>query len=808
MAEMAGMNTLQQDLRSALRQARRTPGMTAAVVLSLALGIGACTAMLCLVWALVLRPLPFTDPGALMSVVSASPDLPAGSDPNWWKPLSILDYQDLRTQSRPLVEMEAYFDNYGLTLTGGEPERVKGALVSAGLLPLLGAKPLLGRHIRRDEDRWESESVVLLGYGLWQRRFAGDPQIIGRLIAANSSHYRVAGVMPPGFDFPNGNEAWVALGPETPPAQGRSVRRLQAVARRRPGVTADAARAALESLGQRLATLDPADAGWRIEILPLRRVLLGSTLQRTALAILVAVIAVLLIACANVSSLLLAQGVKRRREIAVRAALGAGPRRIVRQILTESLVLAAAGGALGIPLGVAGLRLLRGALPPLPYGLHLTADLPALAAAFGISLGAGLLFGTAPALHACRPDLGAAFRHAEPAGRGAGRLHAGLIVSEVALSAVLLIAAALSIRTLSALRSQGAAPPPEPLYTAWITFSDRRYDDWEARARGLRTIAERLARRPGIESAAGTNFVPLAIINGLEGQIETESAGAARQTALCSTLTAGFFTTWGLRLVAGRDLTPDEASTQSSAAVINETLARRLWPDGRAVGRRFRVLGPPVPVGWLTVVGVAGDFKIGSLRDEVQGQVFVSSAYNAFRPAALVVRTRLPPAAALAEVRRAVHGVDPGLPLFLSATMDQVSADHLRSERLSSAGLALFGSVALFFAAIGTYGVLAVAVARRRREIAVRLALGAPRGRLFRRLVGRGLALTVLGLALGLLTGLAVSRALAGQLFGVSATDPFSFGGVSILLLDVAFAACYLPARRALDIDPAEALRQ
>jgi putative ABC transport system permease protein len=801
------MDTLVRDLRSALLQARRTPGMTAAVVFSLALGIGACTAILSLVWALVLRPLPFTDPEALRSLVSDSA-IPH-PDPTWWEPLSFPDYDDLRTQSRPaVVGMEAYFDNFGLTLTSGEPERVKGALVSAGLFPLLGVKPFLGRLILPEEDHWQSESILILGYGLWQRRFGGDPKILGRTVAANGSSYRVVGVMPPGFDFPNQNEAWVALEPENPPLQVRSVRRFQVMARLRPGVDADTARDTIEGIGQRLAGIYPADAGRRIKVLPVRLVLLGSDLQRTALVILVAVAAVLLIACANISSLLLAQDVKRRREIALRAALGAGPRRLVRQLLTESLLLALAGGALGIPLGVAGLGVLRGVLPPLPYGLRLTADLLPVAAALGVCLGMGLLFGIAPALRACRPDLAATFRHAEPERRGTGRLHAGLIITEVALSAVLLIAASLSIRTLSALRSQQAAPPPEPLYTTWITFSDPRYDDREARARGLRAILERLAARPGIESAAGANFVPLSIINGMDGGVKTEGSAAERQTALWSTVTAGFFKTWGVPLVEGRDLTPDEASTVSPTAVINETLARHLWPDGHAAGRRLRILGSFQDKEWLTVVGVARDFKIASLRDEVQGQIFVSSAYNGFRPAALILRTHLPADEALAQVRRAVHGFDPSLPVFASATMEDLSAAHLRAERLSSGGLALFGSVALFFAAIGTYGVLAVAVARRRREIAVRLALGAPRGRLFRRLVGRGLVLTVLGLVLGLLTGLAVSRALAGQLFGVSATDPFSFGGVAILLLDVAFAACYLPARRALDIDPAEALRQ
>jgi predicted permease len=494
----------------------------------------------------------------------------------------------------------------------------------------------------------------------------------------------------------------------------------------------------------------------------------------------------------------------------LRAALGAGPRRLARQVLTECLSLAVAGGALGIPLGLGGLSLLEGVLPPLPYGFALTPDPPALAAAFLVALAVGLLFGIAPARRAASPDLRVAFQHAAVGGsRGSGRLHAGLIIAEVALSTVLLIAASLSIRTLSALRSAGGGSAPDHLLTVWTSLSAEQ--EWKPETRGgrLQTLVERVAAVPGIESAAATNFIPLSIINSLAGQIEAEGA-APGQYALCSAVSSGFFRTWGTPLVAGRDLTAEEGSTRSSAAVISETLARRLWPRepaARAVGRRLRITGAAMP-GDLTVVGVAGDFKIESLREEVRPQVFVAAPYNAFRPVALLVRTRLPPEEALAAVRRSLRSVDPDLPLFFNATMEEVSAAHLRTERLSGASFALFGAIALLFAATGTYAVLAVGVARRRREIAVRLALGAPRGALLRRLIGRGMALTLAGLALGLLAGLAVSRALAGSLYGVTPTDPVSYAGVAILLLDVAFIACWLPARKAFEIEPAEALRE
>jgi len=594
------MSTLRQDLRSALHQARRAPGVTALIVLSIALGIGACTTIFCLVWSLVLRPLPFREPQALVGIDS-SPLVQRG-EPDPVNHMSSPDYRDLRTQNRSFAGVEPYTDDFHLVLTGAEPRRVSGTLVSAGLFELLGVRPLLGRQISAEDDRRGAQKVLLLGYELWRSRFGGDPAILGKVVQANTSQYRVIGVMPPGFAFPGANEAWAAMETERPYAANRAVRRLYVVARLRPGVSAAAARGDLEALAARLAALDPADAGWTLAAVPLRRWLLGSDLQRSALAILAAVLSVLLIACANISSLLLAQGMRRRREMALRAALGARPRRLVRQILTESLALAGLGGVLGIPLGIGGLHVLRGALPPLPYGFELTTDPPALGAACALSLAAGLLCGLAPALRASRPDMSAVFRHAAAGdSRGHRRLHAVLVIAEVALSTVLLIAASLS--------------------------------------------------------------------------------------------------------------------------------------------------------------------------------------------------------------RRAVHGFDPDLPVFNPATMEEVSAAQLRTERLSSGSLALFGAVALLFAATGTYALLAAGVSQRRREIAVRLALGAPRGRLFRRLVGHGIGLTLLGLSLGLLLAAVVSRALAARLYGVTASDPFSLAGVFVLLLDVAFAACYLPARRALDIDPAEALR-
>jgi putative ABC transport system permease protein len=391
------------------------------------------------------------------------------------------------------------------------------------------------------------------------------------------------------------------------------------------------------------------------------------------------------------------------------------------------------------------------------------------------------------------------------------------VVSEVALSAVLLLSASLAVRSLSALRSERAGMDPRHLFTVWVPLAGERNREEEVRAGTLRALVERLTAWPGVEAAAAANFVPLSANNGTLtriAEVEGMPPGADSQNhpeALCTAVTSGFFRAAGTPLLAGRDLTAAEASVHSSAAVVSSSLVQRLWPDARAaaqvVGRRFRLADPAIP-GWLTVVGVAGDLKMESLREGSRPQVYFSAAYNIYRPAALLVRTRMPREEALAAVRRTVRAVDPSSALFLDATMDEVRSAGLRSERLSSGGLALFGAAALFFAAVGTYGILAGAVVRRRKEIALRLALGAPRGVLLRRLIGRGMALALAGLALGLLAGLAVCRALAGNLYGVTPTDPVSYAGVAILLLDTAFIACWLPARRALEIEPAEVLRE
>jgi predicted permease len=803
------MDALRQDLRTALRTARRQPGVTAVIVLSLALGTGAFTALACLVYGLLLRPLPFPRPGELLAIESVAPP---GRDP--MPRVSHDDFQDLRAGSRSFVETALYFDNVGLALTGGRwPERVSATQVSAGLLPLLGVPPLHGRFLLPEEDRWGARPAMVLGYDLWQRRFRGDPAIVGRIIRAGAVPYRVVGVMPQGFAFPRVSEAWVPVEPGIQPTLGRSLRRFFAVGRLRPGTSAEAARREVAALGRRLAALHPEDRGWGMTVNPLRAALIGDPdLRRTTIAVLIAVTLVLLIACANIAALLLARAEERHREAALRSALGAGPARLVRQHLTESLLLALAGGALGLPAGLAGLAVLRAGLPPLPDGIEITAGLPAIAAALGSTLAAGLLCGIVPGLRSARPDPRQVLTTGATASPRTGRVHAALVIAEVAIAVALLVSATLTVRTLIALQRVETGIAGEHLLTVWVQLAGPHYRSDELRAMRLRGLLARVAAEPGIEKVAAANFVPFGVDNSAEARLLAGEATARRLPAgglpvFVTAVTAEYFSTIGARLEAGRELTPDEGSTASNAAVVNATLAHLLWPEGHAAGRWLDVDIPQM-TGRLTVVGVVSDFKMNSPREKPSPRIYISSAYNLYRPAAVHVRSRLPAVAALDAVSRGIHAGDPDLALFAGATESQLRFDALRAERLAGGGLALFGGAALFLALVGTHGVLTLAMVRRRREIAVRLALGAPRGHLFRKLIGRGLLLVLAGLALGLPIALLASRALAGQLYGVTPADPLSFGAVAILFLDVAFVACYLPARRALEVDPAEALRE
>jgi putative ABC transport system permease protein len=811
------MDAVRQDLRFGLRLFRRSPGLTLAAVLSMALGIGANTLTFSLVHALLLRSMPFTEPERLV-VVGAKPP-PEGLVEG--RSVSYGDFLDVRRSSRTFSEAGAYFTGLGLTLTeGGEPERVEVEIVSAGLLPLLGTEPLLGRHMRAEEDRWGEERVILLGYDLWQRRFGGDPAIIGRTIQGNSMPFTVIGVMPPGFLFSDQNQdGWVplnAMAPRDGP-NARTNRFLRVIARLRPGVSLQEAEDDTAALSREMAKRFPrTHAGWELRVEPLRTVFVSEELEQSLLFAMGAVVFVLLIACANVANLLQAQAAERRREIAIRAAFGAGPARIARQLLIESGLLAAAGGLLGLALTFGGLALIRTLLPPMMPWLLPRVDAPLLLFTLAMTVGTGLLFGIVPALEASRVDLHTTLKDGA---RGTGgprrrRLRSALVVAEVAVSMVLLIGASLFLRSFLSLQASFGEVASERLLSLWIYLPGMDYYDPLVRARRVEDVRARLAALPGVEEVAATNSVPIVggagavqpVLLGTGAPGDCAKTGTQTPAVLVKAGTSGLFQTLDVPLIAGRDLTSAEALTESPAAVVNETMARRLWPGG-ALGKRFRICygSSPTP---LQVVGVSADLKDSGLRaEEITPTLYISMAHHPGRPVGLILRTSRPEDEILPAARRAVRASDPGLPVFWVNNLARRRDQEIAFDRLFGEGFALFGGIALLLAALGVYGLLAYGVSRRLREIGIRVALGAGRGNVLWLVAGQGVLLTLVGTGLGLLTALLAARSIEGLLYGVSPTDTASFVGMAILLVDVAFIACYLPARRALDVDPVEILR-
>jgi putative ABC transport system permease protein len=806
------MDSLRQDLRFAVRQIRRSPGVTLVPILSIALGIGANTLVFSFVRALLLAPLPFAEPDRLVSIrtTTSVPNVMVGALP--WA-----DYAELPGATTTFEGFAAHLTGFGLTLTeGGEAERVEVELVSAELFPLLGVEPLLGRNIRKDEDQPDRPLVVILSYELWQRRFGGDPEIIGRTILGNSLPYEVIGVMPPGFRYPEDRQqGWVPLRSRLQEDPQRIQRTLRLVGRLRPGASVADARTEVTRFGERLARTWPSShTGWGLTAVPLRDGFLAAVapgLRQSLLLALGAVSCVLLIACANVANLLLARTMERHREMAVRAAFGASRRRIVRQLLTESLVIAGTGGALGIILALGGVRLVCEALPLLPPWASPKVDGMSLLFTLGTTLASGLFFGMVPALQAARIHLSTALKDGARSTEGLlrHRLRTSLVIAEVAIAVVLLVGAALFLRSFLELRKSTASLASDNLLSVWFYLPGDAYRTGEARSERIEDVLRRVEALPGVDAAAAANSVPF-VIGAAGGETRIQVLGPpgqpARDAATFSiSVSSGVFRTLGVPIVAGRDLTRAEALDSSGLALVNETMARQLWPEG-ALGRRFRIVRTYNELE-LTVIGIAADTQYEN-REEPRSEIYVPLAYHTGRPIGLVLRASHPIDELIPGVRRAIRASDPGLPIFQVTTLAAARDRNFSFERLFGLGFAVFAGGALFLAAIGVYGMLSYLVSRRAREIGIRLALGAGRWSVVRLVVGQGLLLTLAGVALGLLAAFAGARALDPLLYRVSPDDPLSFAGTAILLIDVAFVACYLPARRALDVEPVEVMRE
>jgi putative ABC transport system permease protein len=800
---------LAQDLRYAVRTLLKSPGFTAVAVLCLSLGIGVNTTIFSVVDGVMLNPYPYPDADRIIVVHSSNQRLGIGRNSPSFK-----DFEDFRDGNSTLEAM-AGFTRRSLTISdgAGEPERFSGLAASASLFEIIGERPVLGRSFRPDDDRPGAPPVILLSDHVWRTRYASDPGVIDRAILVNGQPHTIIGVMAPKFAFPENERLWVPIAPyvENVP---RDLRSIMTFAKMKSGVSIDQARADLDALARSLAQAYPdTNEGWGAGARPIYEWLLPDQIKLMMLLMMGAVTLVLLIACANVANLLLARASIRQREIAVRSALGAGRWRIVRQLLTEAVLIGLVSAPLGIGLAWVGIRLLDMSMPAdgVPYFIRWSLDHRALMYTIGISMLTGLVFGLAPALQASRGSLQETLKEG---GRGssAGRawLRNSLVVVEVALSIVLLIGASLFIRSFLNLQQANLGFDTAPLLTMRTFFPGAQYETPEPRARRIEDIVQRIEALPGVEAAFASNFVPLGAGGG-GGRALVE--GRAFEKGLepfvgLTAVTPRMRQTLNVPVLRGRDFTETEGTTRSGLALVNEAMAKHLWPDEDAFGRRFRLTGDRYPE-WFTVIGIVANFRHFPPQgdDAPSPQGYIPIAYDPTLNTGFTIRVAGDPARITSAVREQIRAADSSLPVFEVRTMEDLKALRFWERRLFGWMFGIFGGVALLLASIGVYGVLSYAVSQRTQEIGVRMALGAGRGDVLRLIVGQGLRLAIVGVVIGLLLTPLVTQFVTSQLYNVTPTDPLSFAGVAIFLTVTAFFASYIPARRAMAVDPLVALR-
>ena len=799
------LTELRHDLRYALRGLRASPGFTAVAVLTLAMGIGASTTIFSVANAVLLRPFPYHEPKRIVRLYETNPttDLFSVSEPN---------YLDWLQRVRGLSQMAA-FTGGNLTLLGdGDPEELSAMAATPSLFPLLGVRPLIGRVFREEESKPGAPArVILFSYAFWQTRFGADPQVVGRTVNLNGTSYEVIGVMPPEFVFPGNPALWEPLAPSATLSRGetpRGDRRLAVLGRLAPNVTIARALDELKSVARDLARQYPeTNRGWGANVTSLEEWLIGDELRTRVQVLLVAVGLLLAMGCVNVANLLLARATARQREMSVRAALGAGRGRIVRQLLTESLVLAAIGAALGVALTVVAVPILRDvgqtAIPRLDE-----LDIDWQVVAFGIvaSVVTGILFGIAPALQASRADLNDVLRSG---GRvaAASRLRSILIVTSVALALVLLVGAGLVGRSFERLMRVDYGFRAEGVFTASVTLPVERYRQRAKLAAFYAEVARRLSTTRGIRAVGFTNIAPF---SGGSTAIQFTVAGqAARADEYLSAhwrlVTPGYFPAIGVALKKGRLIAESDGAEAPRVVVITETMARQIWPGMDPVGQQIRLGGNDGPT-W-TVVGIVGDIRDQLLQQEPQPMMYLSFQQLAWQTMWLIVRGTGDPLALAPVVRREIHAIDPLMPVANEQPLERFVSAIAAQPRFTTLIFALFASAALVLAVVGVYGIVAYGVTQRTREFGVRLALGATPSRIVMSVVRYGVGLAGFGIAIGLWAAYALSRFVQGILYEVTATDAVTYLAVAALLIGCAAAASILPARWAARLDPVRALR-
>lgn len=805
-----------QDIRFALRMLAKSPGFTAAATLTLALGIGANTVIFSAVYAVLLKPLPFKGADRLVFIMQKNPS--RGFDRNNISPPEILAW---RTDSGVFEDLAA-FSSRSCVLTGTDgTEEDPCELASSNLFPLLGLPPLRGRTFSADEDREEGPRVAVLSYGFWKRRFASDDNVIGRAIALNGASYTIVGVMPPNFSHLYASpysavpELWmsgIALSPL------HAWNDYWGIGRLKLGISLQQAQVRMDGVSLRLEQVHSGLQGWRAQLTSLRSHASGDT--RLALLVLMgAVLFVLLIACANMANLLLARGAIRAGEFATRSALGASRGHLIRQLLTESLVLSLAGGFLGVLLASIGCQGMAALAPPsllhsAPGLASGTTDLRVLAFALVAAVATTFVFGVAPALHGSRPHLTETLKDTgRSALPGTRHFRGALVVSEIALALVLLVSAGLMVRTLAQLSRVNLGFNPANVLTLRVPLSGDRYKPPHAQAAFWQQLVAAVQTLPGVESATVSRGLP---IDGWAGQaftIADQPNPPAAEVPSANYIVAGpdYFRTLQIPLRSGRSFNLQDSQTGQRVVIVNEELARRYWPGQDALGKQLRPGPPASQAPWLTVVGVAGNVLSRGPDGNVDAELYVGDQQFPFllRPDHLVVRTSVSvmPESLIPAVVRAVHRVDAGLPAVDIATLEHLAAEPVMQQRMVMALLMSFAGLALVLSALGTYSVLSYTLSQRTREIAVRVALGARRVDVLRLVVGGAARLALFGIAAGIVISLALTRLMTDLLYGVRATDPLIFAGVTLILAATSLLAGYLPARRALNLNPIAALR-
>jgi putative ABC transport system permease protein len=801
------MNTFLHDIRYGARMLRKSPGLTSVAVLSLALGIGAVSSIFSFANGIMLRPLPYANPERLVLLDESSAKLGERS-----MSVSYPNFLDWREQNTVFEDIGCY-DERGFAIAGGaEPEQLKGALVTHGMFEILGVAPILGRTFTADEDRPDHDQVVILSYGLWQRRFGGDPKILGQTVLMNNRTRTVIGVMPKGFQFPEVAEAWGPLA-LTPKIYTRNDHGLSSIGRLKPEVTVEQAQAEMINVAANIEQQNPVtNEGFSVTVTSLRAALIGD--YKKALLILLGVVGfVLLIACVNVANLLLARATVRQKEIAIRAALGANRGRIFRQLLTESLLLGLIGGAVGLVLAVWSMDLLLAAIPiDIPFWMRFDIDGRVLAFTAACSLATGLIFGTAPAFSASRPDLNETLKEGGRSGVGSSRnrLRSLLVVAEVALSLVLLVGAGLMMGSFIRLLRVDAGIKPEGVLTMRFGLPGAKYKEPEKRIAFFAQLLERVRAIPGVLSAGTNSGLPLTGMNwGRSLTVEgfpVLSVGQAPMINHC-VISPGYFESMGITILKGRDFDESDNATAAKVTIIDEQLASEYWPGEDPVGKRIRFGPPEDNEPWHTIIAVVGEVRHQRLDSQTRKSVYLPLAQVRIGWSSLAIRTAGHPESFVAAVRSEVRELDQDLPLVDVKPMTEVVARSVWQPRLYTALFGVFASVALILASVGIYGVMSYGVAQRTREIGIRVSLGAQTRSVQMLVVRQGMTLVGAGLLIGVPAAISAAQIMKSLLFGLSTTDPATYGLVAALLTLVALLACWVPARRAARVDPIVALR-